>query len=76
MTTPFSPDGQFIATSGEKGDLKLLQANTRSEIRRFDPLGERLHYLTFSRDGRLLAGLKVNNQRVCIQQFSLWHFCS
>ncbi len=55
-TAAFSPDGQFIATSGSDGDLKLWQVATHREVRRFLPLGKQLQCVAFSPDGRLLAG--------------------
>jgi WD40 repeat protein len=55
-TAAFSPNGQLIATSGEKGDVKLWQVKTHREVRPFDPSGKQLAFLTFSPDGRLLAG--------------------
>jgi WD40 repeat protein/tRNA A-37 threonylcarbamoyl transferase component Bud32 len=55
-TAAFSPDGQFIATSGEGGDVILWNAVTHREVRRFEALGGPLMCLKFSPDGLLLAG--------------------
>jgi WD40 repeat protein len=55
-TVAFSPDGQLIATTGEKCDVKLWRATTQREVRPLDPSGEKMGFLTFSPDGRLLAG--------------------
>jgi WD40 repeat protein/tRNA A-37 threonylcarbamoyl transferase component Bud32 len=55
-TAAFSPDGQFIATSGAKGDVILWEAGTRRELRRFKAWEGPLMCLRFSPDGRLLAG--------------------
>jgi WD40 repeat protein len=55
-TAAFSPDGQFIATSGANGEVVLSEAGTRREVRRFETLGGKLMCLAFSPDGRLLAG--------------------
>jgi WD40 repeat protein len=61
-TAVFSPDGQFIATSGEKGDVKLWEAETRREVRRFEAWRGKLMCLTFSPDGQLLAGSEEKEQ--------------
>ncbi len=61
VTAAFSPDGEFIATSGAKGEVVLWEAGTRREVRRFETLGGKLMRLTFSPDGRLLAGCEVKN---------------
>lgn len=72
MTAAFSQDGQFIATRGEQGDVKLWQAGTHREVRQFETVREKLapnwNVLTFSPDGRMLAasGGKEKNSRVCI----------
>ncbi|MGI8602420.1 MAG: protein kinase domain-containing protein [Verrucomicrobiales bacterium] len=55
-TAAFSPDGQFIATSGANGDVILWEAGTHRQVRRFDRLGGTLLGFRFSPDGRLLAG--------------------
>ena len=55
-TAGFSPDGRFIATSGANGDVKLWDAKTHREVRRFKARGKKLQCLSFSPDGRLLAG--------------------
>jgi len=66
-TAEFSPEGLFIATSGTNGDVKLWDAKTRREVRRFKALGRKLLCLTFSPDSRLLAG-SIHNDKplVCI----------
>jgi WD40 repeat protein len=55
-TAVFSPDARFIATSGADGEVILWEAGMRREVRRFKSLGGPLMCLTFSPDGRLLAG--------------------
>jgi WD40 repeat protein len=57
----FSPDGQFIATSGATGNVVLREAGTRRQVRRFDTLGAKLMCLTFSPNGQLLAGSEDKN---------------
>ena len=60
-----SPDGQFIATGNATGNMVLWKAGTRDEVRRFETLGVsgKLMSLTFSSDGRLLAGSEDQNQQ-------------
>jgi len=71
-STAFSPDGQLIATRGEQGDVKVWQAGTHREVRRFEIVREKLapswNVLTFSPDGRMLAasGGSEKNSRICI----------
>jgi WD40 repeat protein len=68
-TAAFSPDGQFIATSGANGDVLLWEAGTRREVRRFGHW-EELMCLTFSPDGRLLAGSAAKNMEH--SQVGIW----
>jgi WD40 repeat protein/serine/threonine protein kinase len=56
-TAVFSPDGQLIATSGTKGDVKLWDPKTHREVgKKFEAQGKKLRCLVFSPNGRLLAG--------------------
>jgi WD40 repeat protein len=55
-TATLSPDGRLTATSDNDGVLKLWEVKSLREVRRFETLGERLVCVTFSPDGRLLAG--------------------
>jgi WD40 repeat protein len=57
----FSPDGKFIATSGDSGEIALWDAGIRRAVRRFETLGGKMMGLSFSPDGRLLAGSEVKN---------------
>ena len=41
-TAAFSPDGQFIATSDEDGNMSLWEAATQREVRRFPSSGRSL----------------------------------
>jgi len=65
-TATLSPDGQSVATSDAKGDLKLWDVATHREVKSFSSLGERLVCVIFSSDGRLLAGLTGDLSRVCV----------
>jgi WD40 repeat protein len=69
-TVAFSPDGQFIATSGARDEVVLWEAGTRREVRRFETLGAKLMCLTFSPDGRLLAGSAAKNMEN--SQVGIW----
>jgi WD40 repeat protein/serine/threonine protein kinase len=66
----FSPDGQFIATSGANGAVILWEAATHREVRRFEPLGGTLMCLTFSPNGQLLAGSE--NKNYADSRVGLW----
>ena len=70
VTAAFSPDGQFIATSGAQGEVVLWEAGTRREVRRFETLGGQWTCLTFSPDGRLLAGSEGKNMED--SQVGIW----
>jgi WD40 repeat protein/serine/threonine protein kinase len=56
-TAAFSPDGQYIATSGTNGQIILWETATHREVRRFEAWGpDGMWCVRFSPDGRLLAG--------------------
>ena len=49
----FSPDGKYLAVGGE--EIRLYEAATSREVRRFEPPGGWARALAFSPDGRVLA---------------------
>jgi WD40 repeat protein len=51
----YSPDGKKLATGGFYSPLRLWDASTGKEIRRFEASNGTIDQVTFSPDGRLLA---------------------
>src|SRR5438552_3228622 len=47
----FSPHGQTLASTGYDGMLRLWEAATGKELRRFGTLDHPAHYFAFSADG-------------------------
>jgi WD40 repeat protein len=50
-----SPDGKTMALSGEKNEIRLLDAETEKELRRLDANNTLILDFDFSHDGKLLA---------------------
>jgi WD40 repeat protein len=61
-----SPDVRFIATTDEERKMKLWELATARQVRGFSPLKGKMHFLTFSPNGRLLAGLARGSRYVYI----------
>lgn len=58
VSTAISPDGKILATGGPDGTVKLWDAQTKRELKVFEPepdLGEQVPALAFSPDSKTLA---------------------
>jgi WD40 repeat protein len=53
----FSPDGKTLASASDDSTLRLWNVATQQELLSIRRLGGALSRLTFSPDGRILAGL-------------------
>jgi WD40 repeat protein len=51
----FSPDGRYLATSGEDGPIRLWEPRTGKLIRRFQGPNQRVYSVAFSPDSKRLA---------------------
>jgi RNA polymerase sigma factor (sigma-70 family) len=51
----FSPDGKMLATGGEDGSIRLLQANSGKILRQIKTQNQAVLALAFSSDGKTLA---------------------
>src|SRR5215213_7985110 len=51
----FSPDGKYLASSGEDGPIRLWEPRTGKLVRRFQGPNQRVYSIAFSPDGKQLA---------------------
>jgi WD40 repeat protein len=62
VTVAFSGDGQQLATSTAKGEVKVWDPATRREVVRIGPVDRYLICLAFSPDGKTLAGAGASSR--------------
>ncbi len=55
ITGRFSPDGQFVATGSQNGEIYLFDMKTGSLVHHFNQSGRKIEVLAFSPDGRFIA---------------------
>jgi WD40 repeat protein len=51
----FSPDGKYLASSGEDGPIRLWEPRTGKLVRRFQGPNQRVYSIAFSPDSKQLA---------------------